>query len=149
MTDDDQRAVQNNAIETAVNAINAASQKMQALAGECFEISKQSFEHATKTMEKLRGARGMDEIMTIQANYMKEAFENAGRHACKFGELISGLPAEFTKNYQDAWLQAVNATVQTMQTSSRTAASGAESVAQTAAHTAKRAAQEFEHRESA
>src|SRR5262245_61289895 len=32
------------------------------------------------SVEKLRGARGMDEVMAIQTNYMKEVFENATQH---------------------------------------------------------------------
>jgi hypothetical protein len=149
MGQDDQRATPDNAaasaIESAVNAMNAASQKMQAMAGECFEISKQSFEHASQTLEKLRGARGMEEIMAIQANYVKEAFENATRHARKFGELMSVFPNEFTKTYHDAWLKAVNSAVQTMQTASQTASSSGDNQADAV----RKSARVFDHRESA
>ncbi len=149
MGQDDQRATPTDAaasaLENAVNAMNAVSQKMQAMAGECFEISKQSFEHASQTLEKLRGARGMEEIMAIQANYVKEAFDNAARHARKFGELMAVFPNDFTKTYQDAWLKAVNTAVQAMQTASQPASNG------TANHAddARKSARVFDHRESA
>lgn len=131
------------AVENALSAMNALSQKMQAMAGECFEISKESFEHASQTLEKLRGARGMEEIVAIQANYVKEAFENAAKHARKFGELV--FPNEFTKTYQDAWLKAVNNAAQTMQTASQTASNSVDSHADAA----KNSAHVFDHRERA
>ncbi len=113
------------AIEGALHAMDSASHRMQAMAGECFEISKQSFAHASQTLEKLRGARSVEEVVAIQADYVKEAFDNAAQHARKFGELMAVFPNEFTKTYQDAWLKAVNTAVQTMQTASHgTASSG-------------------------
>ena len=145
MGQDDQQARPDSAtasvIESAVSAMNTASQKMQAMAGECFEISKRSFEHASQTLAKLRGARGMEEIMAIQANYVKEAFENAAQYASKFGELMAVFPSEFTKTYQDAWLKAVNAAVHTMQTASQTASNNADDV--------KKSARAFNGREGA
>lgn len=113
------------AMECAVSAVNAASRNMQAVAGECFEISKESFEHATQAWEKLRSARGMDEIMTIQTNYVKEVLENATHHARKFGEIIAAFPAEMTKTYQDAWLKAADAGRQAMESAGKTASESA------------------------
>ena len=54
--------------DSAVNALNATSKNMQAIASEFFEISKQSFEHTTQTLEKLGTARGVDEVTAIQTN---------------------------------------------------------------------------------
>ena len=92
-----------NAFDGAVNAVNATSKNMQAIAGEIFEISKQSFEHTTQTLEKLRAVHGMDEVLAIQTNFVKEAFEHAAQHAQKFSELMTACQAEITKTYQDAW----------------------------------------------
>jgi hypothetical protein len=133
------------AIECALSALNTATKNIQAVAGECFEISKQSFEHATQTMEKLRGAHSMDEVMAIQTNYVKEAFENAAQHARKFGELMAVFPSEITKTYQDAWLKSVNAAVQTMQTASQAASDNIDSYSEAARKTSR----VFDHRESA
>src|SRR2546429_4547910 len=115
MAQHDQRAtatgfnhVTANAMEGAMNAINATSKNIQAMANEMFDISKLSIEHATDTMDKLRSARGVDEVVAIQTNFMKEAFENATQHARMFSELISGFPSGIATSYQDAWLKAVN-----------------------------------------
>jgi phasin family protein len=133
------------AMECAVSAVNAASKNMQAVAGECFEISKQSFEHATQTWEKLRGAHGMDEVMTIQSNYVKEAIENATQHARKFGELMAAFPTEVTKTYQDAWLKAMNAGMEAMQSDGKTASETVASYSEAA----RKSSPVYGHRESA
>ena len=106
----------------AVNALHATSKNMQAIAGEIFEISKQSFEHTTQTLEKLRAVHGMDEVLAIQTNFVKEAFEHAAQHAQKFSELMTACQAETTKTYQDAWLKPVNRTVKATEEASQTTA---------------------------
>ena len=104
MAQQDQRAT---GTEGAASAINAASKNMQAIAGEIFELSKQSFELTTQTLEKLRNARGVDDVVAIQTDFMKEAFERAAQNARKFSELIATFPVEITKSYQDVWLKSV------------------------------------------
>lgn len=133
------------AIECAVTAMNSASKNMQAMASECFEISKQSLDQATQALEKLRGAHGMDEVFTIQTNFVKESFESATRHARKFSELMSAFPGEVAKTYQDAWLKSVNAAVEAMQQASQTASENVTSYSEAA----RKSARVFEHRESA
>ena len=109
------------AIECAVNAVNAASKNMQAVAGECFEISRESFERATQAWEQLRGAHGMDDVIKIQTTYMRAALENASQHVRKLGELAVAFPAEIAKAYQDAWLKSVNAGVEAVESAGKTA----------------------------
>ncbi|MGC2221486.1 MAG: phasin family protein [Methylocella sp.] len=93
----------------SMNTLNATSKNMRAIAGEILEISKQSFELTTKTLEKLRTAHGVDEVAAIQADFMKEAFEHAAQHGRKLGELVAAFPAEITQTYQEAWLKSVSA----------------------------------------
>jgi hypothetical protein len=133
------------AMECAVSAINAASKNLQAVAGECFEMSKQSFEHASQTWEKLRSAKGMDDVVTIQRNFVNEAIENASEHARKFGELWAAFPTEITRTYQDAWLKSVNAAIQAMQSASKTAPGTGTSYSEGV----RKPQPVYEHRESA
>lgn len=132
-------------MESAVNAFNATSRNMQAIASEIFEISKQSLEHTTQTLEKLRKAHGVDEVVAIQSNYVKEAFEHAVQHAQKFGELMSTFPAEITKTYQDAWLKSVNSTVKATESASHTAAENIDRLSEAA----RKASTIYDRRESA
>jgi phasin family protein len=128
-----------------LNAFNATSKNLQAIASEIFDISKQSLEHATQTLEKLRNARGIDEVVAIQTSFVKETFEHAVKHAQKFNEFLTSFPAEITKTYQDAWLNSVNSTVKATETASQTAVENIDRLSETA----RKAANIFDHRESA
>jgi hypothetical protein len=109
------------AMDYAASAVTAASKNMRAMAGECFEISKKSFQQATQAWERLRTAHGLDDILAIQTDFMREAFESGAQHARKFGELMAAFPVEITKNCQDAWLKAFSAGVEAMQDAGKTA----------------------------
>ena len=65
-------------VEGAMSAINTTSKNMQAIASEMLEISKQSFEHTTQTLEKLRHARGVDEVVAIQTRLRERSVRACG-----------------------------------------------------------------------
>jgi hypothetical protein len=132
-------------VEGAMSVINTASQNMQVIASEMLEISKQSFEYMTQTLEKLRHARGVDEVVAIQTAFVKEAFEHAAQHARKFSELMTAFPVQITKTYQDAWLKSVNDTVEASETASCTAAENSDRLADAA----RKPSNVFDGRESA
>jgi hypothetical protein len=118
---------------------------MQAAAGECIELSNQSYEHATKALEKLRGARGLDDVVKIQTNFTKEAVENATSCGRKFGELLAVFPSDIAKTYQDAWFKSIAAAVEAVQHVGQAAAENVISYSEAV----KKSATTLEHRESA
>ena len=124
-----------------MNAIDATSKHFQAVANEMFEMSKQS--QATQALDKLRSTRVMDEVMSIQSDYVKQAFAYFTQHSRRFGELFMGFPGEITKSYQDAWLQAVNAAVQATQVASQTTADNVRSYSDAA----RKSSSAFENRD--
>ena len=103
------------------------------------------FDHTTQALEKLRNARGMDEIVAIQSDFVKEAFEHAAKHAQKFRELMTAFPAEMTKTYQDAWLKSVDSTVKATETANQTVVENIERFSEAA----RKASNVSDHRESA
>ncbi len=121
-----------NAIEGAMNAVDATSKHLQAVANEMFEMSKQSMNQATQTVDKLRSTRVLDEVMSIQSDYVKQSFAYFTQHSRRFNELFMGFPGEITKSYQDAWLTAVNAAAQATQAASQTAADNVRSYSEAA-----------------
>ena len=133
------------AVEGAMDAFNATSNNIQAIAGEILDISKQSFEHATQTLEKLRHAHGVDEVVAIQTNFVKETFENAARHTQKFSELITAFPAQIAKTYQDAWLKSVHSTVTATETVTKTTAENIDRLSDSA----RKTSYAFDRRENA
>lgn len=146
MLQQDQRASgTETAAENAAAAVSTVSKNMQAIASEYLEISKQSFEHTTQTLEKLRNARGMEEVFAIQTNFVKEAFENSAQHARRFSELLGVLPSEIAKTYQDAWRKSLNSFVQTTETATQTAAENVDRLSDAVRKTSS----VFDNRESA
>lgn len=113
-------------IDAAVDGVTATSKKLQAFAGEIAQMSKESFDHATATVEKLRNAHGLEEILTIQSSFMKEAFEHAAQHTRKFSELVAAFPIDLTKTYQDAWTKSVNVAMQTTEAARKAVAANVE-----------------------
>jgi hypothetical protein len=131
-----------NAVEGAMNAVDATSKHIQAVANEMFEMSKHSMDQATQAMDKLRSTGVMDELMSVQSDYVKQAVAYFTHHSRRFGELFMGFPGEITKSYQDAWLQAVNAAVQASQVASQTAADNVRSYSDAA----RKSSSAFENR---
>jgi hypothetical protein len=133
------------ALESMLSSLHAASKKMQSAAGECFEISNQSFVHASQALGKLRGARGLDDVVKIQTNFAREVFENGTRRGRKFGELIAAFPSDIAKTYQDAWLKSVDAAVEAVQHVGQAATENVISYSEAV----KKSATALEYRESA
>ncbi|SFK17817.1 phasin family protein [Methylocapsa palsarum] len=127
MTQQDERlSAGKTGMEEAVSGMAATTKNLQAFAGEVAQMSKESFEHATQTLEKLRGAHGVEEIVTIQTNFVKEAFEHAGQYTRRLGELMSTLPLEITKSYQEAWLKSVSTAIRSAEEVGQSAVSNVE-----------------------
>ena len=83
-----------------------ASKNMQSFAGEVAQMSKQSFEHASTAVEKLREAKTFEELMSIQSSFMREAIEAATQRTRRLGEMMTTLPLEMTRAYQDTMMRA-------------------------------------------
>lgn len=113
-------------LDFAASSVGAASKNLQALATEIAEASKESFDHATKTLEKLRNAHSVEEILAIQSTFVKEAFDHAAQHTKRFGELMTAFPLEMTKTYQDAVAKCVHAAVQTTEAAGQAVAANVE-----------------------
>jgi hypothetical protein len=113
-------------LDFASGGVGAASKNLQALASEIAEASKDSFDHATKTLEKLRGAHSVEEVLAIQTSFVKEAFDKAAQRTKRFGELMTAFPLEVTKTYQDALTKCVTAAVQTTEAAGQAVAANVE-----------------------
>jgi len=107
-----------NSADDALKLFSASAKNIQALTGEIYETSRESFEHTLQAMAKLREAKSLDEVLVIQANYVRENYELALHHTERFSELLKPFPAEIAKSYQDAWFKSVESTVKAGETAS-------------------------------
>lgn len=87
-------------MDTAMKQMGTVSKGVQAIAVECADYSKKSFEQGSATMEKLLGVKTLDKAMEIQADYLKSAYEGYIAQATKVGEMYVDLAKEIYKPYE-------------------------------------------------
>ena len=89
-------------LDASMKLFGAFSKSTQALAGEMSEYSKRSFEDGSKTMEKLLGAKTLEQAIEIQTNYAKTAYEGFITGATKIGGLYTDLAKETYKSFESS-----------------------------------------------
>jgi len=105
--------------EPAIGGFSAASKSMQTFATEMARMSKESVEHTTHLIEKLRGARTIEEIVAIQTSFMQQSFSNYADYTRRFGELFTMLPLELAKHGRTAVQQGTEAVAQHVEQTSQ------------------------------
>ncbi|MGB8277432.1 MAG: phasin family protein [Methylovirgula sp.] len=113
----------------------AAAENMRWLAGEIAEMSLTSLEQAKRLIEDVRDARHMDDLMAIQAKYMRALFETFAERSRRLGLFLAELPQEVTQASCDM----VEASVEAAQDAAEVAANSI-AVAAAASQTALREA---------
>ena len=95
--------------EAAMNGLSTATKSLQGFASEVQRMSKDSMNHTSAMMEKLRGAKTMEEVVAIQTAYMQQSFSNYADYTRRLSELMMTLPMEFAKQGQTAYKQGADA----------------------------------------
>ncbi|WP_454917552.1 phasin family protein [Xanthobacter sediminis] len=90
-------------IENALKSFGLLSKSAQAIAVEVADYTKSSFEQGTAALEKLLGAKSVDQAIEIQQAYLKSAYEGAVAQATKLGELYTELAKETYKPLESAF----------------------------------------------
>lgn len=90
-------------IENAMKSFGLLSKSAQAIAVEVADYTKSSFEQGTAALEKLLGAKSLDQAIEIQQTYLKSAYEGAVAQATKIGELYTELAKEAYKPFEGAF----------------------------------------------
>jgi hypothetical protein len=129
MSDINPREANGGADPNAVS-VSAATGNLQAFATEINEMSRQSIEHASQTIEKLRNARGLAEVLAIQSGYVREAVEHVLQHTRRFSELLTSLPLELSKSYAEVWSKSMKTAIKTTEEAGEKAAAEAERLSQ-------------------
>ena len=99
--------------DIAINGMTATTKTIQAFALATTQMSRQALDRTTQHIEKLRKAHSPEEVTSIQLDFVKDSLEHAAQHTRKVGEMLSALPLEMAKTYQEDWLQLVTAAVRT------------------------------------
>jgi hypothetical protein len=94
-------AVSKDNLEVTVKSFGEVSKSAQAIASHITDYSKQSFEDGSKVMEKLFGAKSLEQAIEIQSEYAKASYERFVTEATKIGELCANLVKETYKSFEN------------------------------------------------
>ncbi|MGE4372950.1 MAG: phasin family protein [Xanthobacter sp.] len=87
-------------MENAMKSFGVLSKNAQAIAVELADYTKTSFEQGTAALEKLLGAKSVDQAIEIQQAYLKSSYEGAVAQATKMSELYTELAKEAYKPFE-------------------------------------------------
>jgi hypothetical protein len=77
--------------DATVKALDVASTGTKAIAVETATYAKTSLERGAATFQKLLGVRSLDQVIEIQTDYVKSAYEGFVAQSTKTGELYTKL----------------------------------------------------------
>ena len=86
-----------NPFEAITTATASTTKGLQAIAAEMTDYSKKSFEKNRVHFEKLIGVKKLDEVVQLQSDFAKSAYEDLVAEATKIGEMYSSLAKEAFK----------------------------------------------------
>lgn len=81
-------------IDAAMKMMGEWGKSWQAIAAEMTDYSKRSFEDGTHTMEKLMGAKSVEQAFEIQSTYAKRAYDEYVQQMTKIGGMYTELAKE-------------------------------------------------------
>ena len=73
----------------------------QAIAGEMARLSEDNIDITARTAEKLRAAKSLQDVTSIQTDMIKESFEKTQGHVRKIAEIAAATPAHVVDNYRE------------------------------------------------
>lgn len=88
--DDFQKLGQGN-VDSAMKVLGEWSKGWQAITAEWTDYSKRSLEDSTQTLEKLMGARSVEQALEIQTNFAKRSYEEYMHQVQKVGGMCQEL----------------------------------------------------------
>lgn len=89
-------------LEAASTVAASLAKGLQTIAAETTDYSKKSLENSSAFVEKLLGAKSLDNAIQIQSEYAKSAYEGFVAQATKIGELYTNLAKEAFKPMESA-----------------------------------------------
>ena len=93
-------------LEATSTAAASFAKGLQTIAAETTDYSKTSLETNSAYVEKLLGAKSLDNAIQIQSEYAKSAYEGFVAQATKIGELYAKLAKEVFKPIESAYAAA-------------------------------------------
>jgi hypothetical protein len=83
--------------DAALRSYGEVNKGLQAIGTRMTVYSKQAFEDATRTFEKLVGAKSLEHAFEIQSQYAKKAYDSWVAEATKIGEMYASVARDAYK----------------------------------------------------
>jgi hypothetical protein len=97
---DDMQKLGKENLDATVKSLGVLSKSTQSIAAEMADYSKKSFEDGSKAMEKLLGAKTVEQAVAAQTDFAKTTYEGFIAGATKIGELYMNLAKESYKSFE-------------------------------------------------
>jgi hypothetical protein len=85
-----------------VHSFGEVNKGLQAIAAEVTDYSKEAFENGTRAFEQLLGAKSFEQVIEIQSQYAKKAYDTYIAELSKLGEMYAGLTRNAYKPVEQA-----------------------------------------------
>ena len=94
-------AVSKDNLEVTVKSYGEVSKSAQVIATHVTDYSRKSFEDGSKVMERLIGAKSLEQAIEIQSEYAKASYERFFTETKMIGELCANLVKETYKSFDN------------------------------------------------
>ena len=104
---DDMQKLGKDNLDATMKSFGALTKSTQAIMVEMTDYSKKSFEEGSTAIEKLFGAKTLENVVEIQTDYAKSSYETLIAEATKIGELFTDFAKEAYKSFESNLTKAV------------------------------------------
>ena len=94
---EDYQKLSKDGLDAAVRSFGELNRGFQALAAEVTDYSKKAFEDSFRAWEDLLGARSMGQVIEIQSQYAKRAYDSYMSEMSKLGEMYLSIARSASK----------------------------------------------------
>jgi len=91
-----------NGFDAAVSSFGEVNKGLQAIAAEVTDYSKKAFEDGTRAFEQLLRAKSFEQVIEVQSQYARMAYEAYIAELTKLGDMYAGLTRNASKVEQAA-----------------------------------------------
>lgn len=81
-------------MDAGMKLFGEMTKNWQAIAAEMSDYSKRSFEDGTATFEKILGAKSVEQVVDLQAKFVKRSYDEYMHQMTKIGSMYAGLAKE-------------------------------------------------------
>ncbi len=90
-----------NGLASILGGFANMGRKAQEIAGEFAKMSEENIGAGSKAAERLRDAKSLQDVTSIQTDLMKESYETMNAHYRKIAEIAASTPKELAQNYHE------------------------------------------------